>query len=214
MRAVAVREDIEDLILDAADRLLARYGYRKMTMDDLAQEVGVGKGTLYLHFRSKEDIALSRVDRIVRRLVLRLREIAAQEKQPAEKLREMLVLRVMFRFDAVQHYTESISEVLRDIRPRLLDRHVQHFQSEAEVFAEVFREGVRRGFFRRLEPLETAHAWLTATNSLLPFSLSARELGKRREVHQMVTRIADLLLEGALKRESSSKHLKAVKLKR
>ena len=44
MGAVAVREDVHDLILDAADRLLARYGYRKMTMDDLAREVGIGQG--------------------------------------------------------------------------------------------------------------------------------------------------------------------------
>jgi AcrR family transcriptional regulator len=206
MRAVAVREDIEDLILDAADRLMARYGYRKMTMDDLAREVGIGKGTLYLHFRSKEEIALSRVDRLVRRIVGRLREIAASDNAPADKIKEMLLLRVMFRLDAVQHYTESLSEVLRDIRPRLLDRHVQHFQSEAEVFAQVLREGQRAGLFRRLDPISTAHALLAATNSLLPFSLSARELGKRREVHDMGARVADLLLQGLLRAENSSKN--------
>lgn len=206
MRAVAVREDIEDLILDAADRLLARYGYRKMTMDDLAQEVGIGKGTLYLHFRSKEDIALSRVDRLVRRLVERLREIAAGNYSPADKLTEMLLLRVMFRFDAVQHYTESLSEVLRDIRPKLLDRHGQQFQSEAEVFAEVLKQGQRTGLFRCLDPFSTAQTLLAATNSLLPFSLSTSELGKRREVQETVTRIIDLLLQGLLRAERSSKH--------
>ncbi|HKS28086.1 MAG TPA: helix-turn-helix domain-containing protein [Pyrinomonadaceae bacterium] len=199
MRAVAVREDIEDLILDAADRLLARYGYRKMTMDDLAQEVGIGKGTLYLHFRSKEDIALSRVDRLVRRIVERLREIASGDDAPPRKLKEMLLLRVMFRFDAVQHYTESLSEVLRDIRPRLLERHAQHFEAEAEVFARVLKEGQRSGLFRRLDAVQTAHAMLAATNSLLPFSLSVSELGKRREVQETTTRIADLLLQGVQK---------------
>ena len=34
-------------------------------MDDLAREVGIGKGTIYLHFRSKEELALSHIDRIV-----------------------------------------------------------------------------------------------------------------------------------------------------
>jgi AcrR family transcriptional regulator len=205
MRAVAVREDIEELILDAADRLLARYGYRKMTMDDLAQEVGIGKGTLYLHFRSKEDIALSRVDRLVRRLVEQLRVIAAGAAAPADKITEMLLLRVMFRFDAVQHYTESLSEVLRDIRPRLLDRHVQHFRLEAEVFAEVLKQGQRAGQFRRLDPHAAALALLAATNSLLPFSLSTRELGERLEVEATAARIADLLLQGMLRAERSSR---------
>ena len=75
MRAIAVREDICDLILDAADRLLARYGF-KMTMEDLAQEVGIGKGTVYLHFSSKEEVALSRVDRVVEHLKTELNSIA------------------------------------------------------------------------------------------------------------------------------------------
>jgi AcrR family transcriptional regulator len=40
MRQIAQRQDIRDLILDGVDILLARYGYRKMTMEDLAREVG------------------------------------------------------------------------------------------------------------------------------------------------------------------------------
>ena len=101
MRAIAVREDISDLILDAADRLLARYGYKKMTMDDVAKEVGIGKGTIYLHFKSKEEIALARVDRIVDRLNERLRGIAHSNGSAVARLRRMLLERVLFRFDSV-----------------------------------------------------------------------------------------------------------------
>ena len=82
MPATATREETRDAILDAADRLLARYGYKKMTMEDLAQEVGIGKGTIYLHFPSKEEVVLSHVDRIVERLKGRLWEIARREGPP------------------------------------------------------------------------------------------------------------------------------------
>ncbi len=116
MRAIATREDIRDVILDAADRLLARYGYKKMTVEDLAQEVGIGKGTIYLHFPSKEEVVLSHVDRIVERLKVRLLAIAREESPPAERLRLMLVERVLFRFDSVQHYTESLSDLLAALR--------------------------------------------------------------------------------------------------
>src|SRR5262245_57560331 len=119
MRAVAVREDIRDLILDAADRLLARYGYQKMTIDDLAREVGIGKGTVYLHFNSKEDVALSRIDRLIDRLSMDLRALANSDAPPAVQLRSMLMLRVLYRFDSVQHYTESLNQVLAAIRPAL-----------------------------------------------------------------------------------------------
>ena len=59
---------MRDAILDATDKLLARYGYKKMTVDDLAQEVGIGKGSVYLHSSCKEEIALSYIDRIIDRL--------------------------------------------------------------------------------------------------------------------------------------------------
>ncbi len=57
-------------------------------------------------------------------------------------------------------------------------------------------EGRRRGLFAVEDALATAHALLLATDSLLPYSLSARELGKREDLEARVTRIADLLLNG------------------
>jgi AcrR family transcriptional regulator len=198
-------KNLPDRILDAADRLLARYGYQKMTIDDLAREVGIGKGTVYLHFRSKEEIVLVRVDRVVRRLVEQLGAIARSDAPPEEKIRRMLLLRVMFRFDSVQHYTESISEVLRALRSGLLERHQNHFEQEAGVFAKVLKEGHEAGVFQKVQRLRTARALLTATNSLLPFSLSTRELGSRREVENNCRRVADLLIAGLLARSDSGK---------
>lgn len=196
MRAVAVQENIRELILDAVDRLLARYGYKKMTIDDLAHEVGIGKGTIYLHFRSKEEIVFSHIDRVVAGVLQRLNAIAASDDAPAEKIRQMLIARVMFRFESVQHFSESLSEVLRDLRQGLLERRHRYFEQEAEVIAIVLKEGQRTRAFRRRDPVETARALVAATNSLLPFNLSTRELGKRKDVEQSVHQIADLLLNG------------------
>jgi AcrR family transcriptional regulator len=46
----------EERILDAATTLLVRWGYRKTTIDDVAREAGVGKGTIYLHWKDKNDL--------------------------------------------------------------------------------------------------------------------------------------------------------------
>ncbi|MDT5294879.1 MAG: hypothetical protein QOJ76_1759 [Acidobacteriota bacterium] len=204
MRAIATREDIRDLILDATDRLLARYGYRKMTMDDLAQEVGIGKGTIYLHFPSKEEVVLSHVDRIVERLKVELSKVARGGGPPAARLRRMLVARVMFRFDSVQHYTESLSDLLAALRPGLLARRQRHFEEESEVLASVLREGKREGDFDFRDARATARTLLTATNALLPYSLSARELGKRGDLEAEASRVVDLLLGGLLARADSA----------
>jgi AcrR family transcriptional regulator len=203
MRTIATREDISDLILDAADRLLARYGYKKMTMEDLAQEVGIGKGTIYLHFPSKEEVVLSHVDRIVERLKLELSVIARREQTAATRLREMLLKRVLYRFDSVQHYTESLSDLLAALRPGLLKRRRRHFEEEAQILSEVLREGEREGLFELKDAATvTARALLTATNALLPYSLSARELGKREDVEAEAARVVELLLRGLLRPEA------------
>ncbi len=205
MRAIATREDIRDLILDATDRLLARYGYRKMTMEDLAQEVGIGKGTIYLHFPSKEEVVLSHVDRIVELLKGQLSAIARRGGSPATRLREMLLTRVLFRFDSVQHYTESLSDLLAALRPGLLTRRRRHFEEESQIVADVLREGKREGLFELRDAASTARTLLTATNALLPYSLSARELGKREDVAVETARVVDLLLYGLLKPDAKAK---------
>jgi AcrR family transcriptional regulator len=46
----------EERLLDAATTLLVRWGYRKTTLDDVAREAGVGKGTIYLHWKDKNDL--------------------------------------------------------------------------------------------------------------------------------------------------------------
>lgn len=198
MKTAVAREETRDLILDAADRLLARYGYRKMSVDDIAREVGIGKGTIYLHFSSKEEVALSRIDRVIEQLKDRLLEMARSADPAPERLRRMLLERVLYRFDAVQHYTESLNDIFATVRPGLLARRERHFADEAVIFAEVLKEGRRAGVFAFRDPRATARAFVVATNALLPYTLSVRELGDRKRVEAEAAQIAQLLINGLL----------------
>ena len=167
-----------------------------MTVEDIALEAGIGKGTIYLHFSSKEDVVLSHIDRIIERLKDRLREIADTDITATVRLRSMLMTRVLLRFDSVQHYTQSLNDLLAALRPGLLARRAQYFEAEAEIFAEVLLSGRQSGEFSFDNENVTARALLEATNGLLPYSLSASELGERREVEQRVSDVAALLVRG------------------
>jgi AcrR family transcriptional regulator len=201
MKTAVQTVEVREAILDAAEDFLANFGYKKMTIDNLAQVVGIGKGSVYLHFTSKEEIALSHVDRIVERLKIKLKTIAAQDLPAEDRLREMLLRRVMQRFDSVQHYTQSLNDLLAALRPKLLARRKTYFQEEAEIFAEVIAEGQKNGIFEHDDALETAEAFLRATNSLLPYSLTTRELGERDDIEDKTRRLANLLLKGLLHRD-------------
>lgn len=197
----SVTRDIRGAILDAAEQMLAGNGYKKMTIDDLAAEVGIGKGSVYLHFSSKEEIALSHIDRIIERLKARL-DVIAEKKLPLDqKLREMLIERVVFRFDSVQHYTQGLNDLLSKIRPSLLERRKRYFEEEARLFARLIKEGVASGEFEKVKPEEAARCLMLATNSLLPYSLSTQELGERAEIKRRVSSLADILLRGLIARK-------------
>ena len=201
MKGSDPQKNTKDLLLDATDKLLAERGYKKMTIEDLAKEVGIGKGSVYLHFSSKEEIALSHIDRIIERLKRRLERIAASSKPCEERITEMLVDRVLFRFDSVQHYTQSLNDLLAQLRARLLERRRRYFHEEAEIFARVLSEGACQGVFRESDPKRSAAMLLIATNSLLPYSLSPRELGERNEIKKRTRDLADLLLNGLMERK-------------
>ena len=201
MAAIAPKEAVRDAILDATDRLLARFGYRKMTVEDIAAEAGIGKGTVYLHFSSKEEVVLSHVDRIVDRLKQQhLAVIARSEITAPERIRRMLLARVLFRFDSIQHYTQSLNDLLAALRPGLLARRAKYFEEEAQIFAAVLAEGRGSGEFEFENERAAARALLEATNGLLPYSLSTTELGEREEVERRASAIAGLLLQGLLSR--------------
>ncbi len=196
MRASVQTKEIREAILDATDRLLGRYGYGKMTIDDLAKEVGIGKGSIYLHFSSKEEIALSHIDRIIERLCGELKKISSENIPNELKLKKMLLMRVSFRFESVQHYTQSINDLLSSLRSKLLDRRKGYHEIEAKIFGKVVRDGQKSGDFQAGNPIDIARSFLLATNSLLPFNLTTQELGKQADIETKAKQLAKILIRG------------------
>ena len=98
----AIKQEIRETILDAAERLLTRYGYSKMTMSDLAEEAGIGVGTTYLHFPGKAEVALAVVMRANLRVVEEQRRSAALPGRVEARLRDVLTQRVLIRFEHSQ----------------------------------------------------------------------------------------------------------------
>lgn len=77
-----------DVILDAAFRAFATYGYRRTAMDDIAKGAGISRSALYLHFRNKEDIFRSLA---IRYFDEALRDMGAALERPGQSLEQALL---------------------------------------------------------------------------------------------------------------------------
>lgn len=83
-------------ILDAAEALFARKGFDETSTGDILEAVGIARGTLYYHFKSKEDILDAVIERMTRQLLANARAITEDESLPVlERLtKTMLSLNV------------------------------------------------------------------------------------------------------------------------
>jgi AcrR family transcriptional regulator len=77
------------LILDAAQGVFGQYGYRRASMDDIAREAGIAKGTIYLSFASKEEVFQALSQRLSQRMLTGAETASRQPGTTADKLAAM-----------------------------------------------------------------------------------------------------------------------------
>ena len=189
---VVAAPSTRDAILDAADRIMSRWGFRKMTMDDLAREAGVSRRTIYMYFKGKEDVGLSSIGRVVDQVHAELEKLLKTPLPPEERLRRMLTRRVMGRIEQISDYYHSLDELFEIVRPSYMARRRKMFEREIDLITRALDEGN----FRAPNIRETAETMLLATNAFLPYSLSVRELGDHETIQKRLEVMVDLLLIG------------------
>lgn len=160
---------IAESILDAADRLFAQFGFKKTTVEEIAQEAGIGKGTIYLHFKSKEELGFAWSCRIHREIRNRTMGLVESCDRPSERVREFLRQRVLLRHEFFHVHRRSMDGGLEFLRARLIERKEAFFERETALLSTLIAEGiVSRDFDAALHPDRTARVLIRATNGLLP----------------------------------------------
>lgn len=190
------KREIQEAIIDAAERLLDRYGYGKMTMSDLAEEAGIGVGTTYLHFGGKADVALAVVARFHQQHLERLQEVARTDASAEDRLRAMLIARVLLRFNKARCQRHPMDEFARDIKALVGTRCVPWKQEEVALYAHILEEGRSVGAFSYASTGPTVDALLTATYALLPHNLKPEEFDRPDEIRQRTECLVQLLIRG------------------
>ena len=180
-------------ILDAAIEVIAEKGFHNSRVSDIAERAGVADGTVYLYFRSKEQILMAALDSAFEAFYRRAKEELASSTDAPAKLRTLarLHLRLLsqHRSLAVVLQTE-----LRQSAKFLAEFSQRELKGYFNLIREIIREGQQAGSIRREVPDKIAAACLFGALDELVTSwvLSSRDYDLAAGADPVI----DLLLSG------------------
>lgn len=151
MRVVKDAEIRKNEILDAAGELFAQKGFDKTTISDIIEKVGVARGTVYYHFRSKEEVMDALIERHHLNLLTNAEKIAGNKGIP--------VLERLFGTLLAMHDTDT-SDIHNDLhKPQnaLMHQKVENLMMRdiPPILMEIVKDGIREGLFDTPYPYET-----------------------------------------------------------
>ena len=159
-------------ILAAARKVFAARGFRAATLEEVAAEAGLAKGTLYLYFDSKEEIFWAIFRGRVAEMHRRLQAVLGGPGGTEDKIRAGL--RVRFELlredqDFMRIYLTEFGQCIYG-GPWAKEFRKLHLAG-ARLLAPVLAEGIRRGELRPVPPLETALALMDLVKSIVSMKL-------------------------------------------
>ena len=137
-----------ELILRAATRVFARNGYFNSKVADIARAADVADGTVYLYFKSKDEILHSIFDQNMAEAIAAGRQLISDLKDPREKLRRIAKLHLE-RLGADRDLAVVFQVELRGSTKFMEEFSAAGFAEYLDLLRKCFEEGQRSGVFRK-----------------------------------------------------------------
>lgn len=171
---------LRERILDCALQRVSAGGFAALTMQALAEDVGIATGSLYRHFRSKGELAAEVFAAASQREVDALAMALRGSGSAAERLRTGLE---QFAARAWHSRRLAFALIAEPVDPEVDEQRLLYREAYAELFIELLEEGVRAGEFR-VEQIGLVAACLVGAiaesliGPLSPPARAAREAGQ------------------------------------
>lgn len=192
-RAFALAQRRED-ILETAIRLFARDGYANLDLQVMADELGVGKGTLYRHFGSKEKLFLAAVDRVMRMLREHVDARIAGMDEPVERISQGIRAYLEFfhtRPEAVEMLIQERAQFKDRKRPTYFEHRDVNRPRWRALYSQLIEEG-------RIRPLPPERIMDVIGDLLYGTMFVAYIAGRRRPPDEVAGDILDIVFNGIL----------------
>jgi len=181
-------------ILEAAVRVFAKNGFHATRVSDVARAAGVADGTIYLYFKSKDELLLSLFEDRVEKLLSYMRSELPKLEGAQTKLRRVIEVQLGL-LEGERDLAEVLTVILRQSTKLLKHYAAPKFTAYLEAIATVVTEGQEAGDFRRdVSPLLVARAtWGALDGIAMTWALGRAERGA---LVRSAGQVADLVLRG------------------
>jgi AcrR family transcriptional regulator len=133
-------------LVDVARQLFAKNGLENTTMNDIAQQSGKGRRTLYTYFKSKDEVYFAVIESELERLSDKMDEVAAKRTSPQDKILELIYTHLDSIKETVMRNGNLRAAFFRNIG--MVEKVRKNFdEAEIELFRKVYADGKAEGEF-------------------------------------------------------------------
>jgi TetR/AcrR family fatty acid metabolism transcriptional regulator len=180
-------------IIEAAVRVFARKGYYNSRVSDIAREAGIAAGTIYLYFRTKDDILVTLFREKMAQFVSALGKAIAEEPDAVAKLRRLIFLHFQI-LEQNPELAEVVQVELRQGHKFFRGASAHEVASYFSLIESVLEEGMADGRFRRTLPVKVATKSLFGAMDQVATSWVLGKRGYR--LVESAEAVADIFLRG------------------
>ncbi|MFC9542395.1 TetR/AcrR family transcriptional regulator [Lysinibacillus sp. NPDC056959] len=151
-------------ILDVADKLFGQKGFDGTSTNDILEKVGIARGTLYYHFKSKEDIMDALIERYHAQILGAAKGIAANKSIPVHER----IVRVVMALNISSGNGKEIIDHIHKPQNALMHQKIQKviMNGLPPILTEIIHEGIEQGLFSTPYPYECMEMIVAYTNTV------------------------------------------------
>ena len=180
MRIVKDAEERRNEILDVAERLFCAKGFDNASTNDILTEIGIARGTLYYHFKSKEDILDAMIERLTNQMVERAAAIALDESIPVlERL-----TRTMLSLNIDNELGDMVMEQIHRPQNALMHQKLENMLLGRvnKLITKIAEDGIRQGIMHTDYPAEAVEMTMTYSYTAFDSMVQYSEEEKQKKV--------------------------------
>ncbi len=191
MRTVKEAEERKNEILDVAERLFGTKGFDNTSTSDILNEVGIARGTLYYHFKSKEDILDAMIDRMTGRLVEKAAALLAKKEIPVMRRLTMMMTALNVNGSLGQEIMEQVHKPQNALMHQKMQERL--LAGVNPLVTALIREGIAQGICKTEYPAEVAEMTLLYSNTAFDTLAEHGKEERERKINAFIYNLERLL---------------------